>query len=147
MSELSLLQEDRQLLGSLRSLQPMNSRYSDQCTHYKLVCVRVSYGHSPRVERVQQPTTSHKIESMPVRLHTFHELLRQGVALSVVKLLDQARCATTCPKEHVGKNSSVVRRVHVRACQLTRSGQLLSCNLSVKVLLSPTASVRPPVIF
>ena len=48
----------------------------------------------------------------------------------LTKFVHQARCAPTCPKEHVGKNSSVVRRVHVRACQCTRSGQLLSCSSS-----------------
>ena len=135
-------------VGGLRSLQPKNSRYSDQCTHYKVVCVRVSCDHSPKVERVQQPSTSHKKLNRCLSASTrFMNFFGRVLLWQLVIFLDQALFGTTCPKEHVGKNSSVVRQVHVRACQLTRSGQLLSCNMEMKVLLSPTASVRPPVIF
>ena len=56
-----------------------------------------------------------KLSRCPSICTRFMNFFGRLLLCQLTKFVHQALCAKTCPKEHVGKNRSVVRRVHVRA--------------------------------
>ena len=122
MSELTLLQEDRQVLRFLvvlagrRPSETSHLRFeqeafvrSKQRTVAILINARITnwfvFLPATSIRPFSQSRTSaaarhitQKIELVPERLHTFHELLQQGVALAVGKIIGSSSLRYNMPK-------------------------------------------------